>query len=127
MEAATAPPQHMTALQRGNEIRLARARELANVTTADLAALLREDPTPPWLETMLVYDLLLRAHRVGPEKARAYLRLAQIRETMYVGHPPVRNGRNEVDPRGMTERQRLRLADLLEQARFRPPTPHTPQ
>ena len=92
-------PQHMRALARANEVRLARAelkrRVMEGETTA--AAVILESP---WeVENMAVAELLMSQHRWGHTRARRFLSTIPISETKTIG--------------SMTDRQRRALADLL--------------
>ena len=92
-------PQHMRALQRANEVRLARAelkrRVMDGETTA--AAVILESP---WeAESMAVAELLMSQHRWGHTRARRFLATVPISETKTLG--------------SMTERQRCSLVEML--------------
>ncbi|HEX4036293.1 MAG TPA: hypothetical protein VHX66_17780 [Solirubrobacteraceae bacterium] len=92
-------PQHMRALARANEVRLARAelkrRVMEGETTA--AAVILDSP---WeVENMAVAELLMSQHRWGHTRARRFLSTIPISETKTIG--------------SMTDRQRHALADLL--------------
>ena len=92
-------PQHMQALARANEVRLARAdlkrRVMDGETTA--ADVILESP---WeAETMSVAELLMSQHRWGHTRARRFLATVPISETKTIG--------------SMTARQRHSLAELL--------------
>lgn len=102
MPSTTAEPQHLTALRRANEVRLARAatrRELRTSPTAEAArrrcAELLEHP-PAHLATTNVVDLLAYCHRMGPTLARQVLRRHRVGEHRVVGQ--------------LTDRQREALA-----------------
>ena len=93
-------PQHMRALARANQVRLARAdlkrRVMEGETTA--AAVILESP---WeVENMAVAELLMSQHRWGHTRARRFLSGVPISETKTIG--------------SMTDRQRRALAELLE-------------
>jgi hypothetical protein len=92
-------PQHMQALARANEVRLARAdlkrRVMDGETTAADVIL-----DSPWeAETMSVAELLMSQHRWGHTRARRFLATVPISETKTIG--------------SMTARQRHSLAELL--------------
>jgi len=92
-------PQHMQALHRANEVRLARAelkrRVMEGETTAADVIL-----ASPWeAETMAVAELLMSQHRWGHTRARRFLATVPISETKTIG--------------SMTERQRTSLAQML--------------
>jgi hypothetical protein len=92
-------PQHMQALARANEVRLARAglkRQVAvgEVTAAEVVL------ASPWeAESMTVCDLLLSQRRWGHQRCRKLLAQVPMSETKTVGT--------------MTDRQRTALAALL--------------
>jgi hypothetical protein len=99
-EATIAPaPQHMRALQRANEVRLARAelkRSVAHgrVSVADVVL------SPPWeAESMSIADLLMSQRRWGITRCRKLLQAIPMSENKTVG--------------SMTERQRCALASML--------------
>lgn len=93
-------PQHMQALQRANEVRLARAelkRRVAKgeITVADVVL------SCPWeARSMMIADLLMSQRRWGVTRCRKLLQYVPMSETKTVG--------------SMTARQRQALADLLE-------------
>jgi hypothetical protein len=93
-------PQHMRALQRANEVRLARAelkRRVMDGETTAAAVILQS----PWeAESMAVAELLMSQHRWGHTRARRFLAGVPMTETKTIG--------------SMTERQRHTLAALLE-------------
>ena len=112
-EAMTAPgpmtapaPQHMRALARANEVRLARAdlkRRIAHgdVTVADVVL------SAPWeAESMTISDLLMSQRRWGSTRCRKLLQGIPMSENKTVG--------------SMTERQRRALAALLAPGASRP-------
>jgi hypothetical protein len=92
-------PQHMQALARANEVRLARAdlkRRVLDGETTAAEVILRS----PWeAETMAVAELLMSQHRWGHTRARRFLATVPISETKTIG--------------SMTVRQRESLAELL--------------
>lgn len=99
-EATIAPaPQHMRALARANEVRLARAelkRRIAQgeLSVADVVS------SPPWeAESMTISDLLMSQRRWGVTRCRKLLAHVPMSENRTVG--------------SMTERQRRALAQLL--------------
>jgi hypothetical protein len=98
--ATIAPaPQHMLALQRANEVRLARAelkRSVAHgrVRVADVVL------APPWeAESMTIADLLMSQRRWGITRCRKLLQTLPMSENKTIG--------------SMTERQRRALAATL--------------
>jgi hypothetical protein len=98
-QRATSTPQHMRALDRANEVRLARAelkRDIAEGrrSVADVVA------ECPWeSRSMTIADLLMSQHRWGRTRCRRFLASAQISETKTIGT--------------MTERQRACLSARL--------------
>jgi hypothetical protein len=99
-EAPMAPaPQHMRALQRANEVRLARA-ELKRSISDGQASVVEVVLDPPWEASgMTIADLLMSQRRWGVTRCRKLLQAIPITETKTVG--------------SMTERQRRALAALL--------------
>ncbi|HEY5195393.1 MAG TPA: hypothetical protein VIJ51_00030 [Solirubrobacteraceae bacterium] len=94
--AVGGPQQHLRALERANEVRLARAdlkRRIADgrLRAADVIL------TSPWeAESMAVADLLMSQRRWGRTRARRLLAGIPLSETKTLG--------------SMTERQRLAVA-----------------
>jgi hypothetical protein len=92
-------PQHLQALERANEVRLARAelkRRVASgrITAAEVVL------TSPWeAESMTVSDLLRSQRRWGTTRCRKFLQCVPMSETKTIG--------------SMTERQRAAVAQLL--------------
>lgn len=92
-------PQHLRALARANEVRLARAglkRRVSEgeVSVADVIL------NPPWeAETMPVLDLLMSQRRWGLTRCRKFLTCIPIPENKPIGK--------------LTERQRLAMARML--------------
>jgi hypothetical protein len=99
---ATLPPQHMRALARANQVRLARAelkRKVA-VEQIDVADVILQCP---WeAHSMAVADLLMSQHRWGQTRCRRFLAQIPMSEKKTVG--------------SMTERQRQTLAAMLSAA-----------
>jgi hypothetical protein len=96
-------PQCMRALQRANEVRLARAelkRQIAEGTVSAAEVILR-CPSP--IEKMTVSELLMSQRRWGRTRCRQYLSAVPLSETKTVG--------------SMTDRQRRALAAMLADAR----------
>ena len=98
--ATIAPgPQHLRALNRANEVRLARAQlkrrvALGEITAGDVIL------DSPWeADSMAVADLLMSQRRWGHQRCRRVLAQIPVSETKTVG--------------SLTERQRLALAALL--------------
>jgi hypothetical protein len=96
---APAGPQYMRALERANQVRLARAslkRRIALGET-DVAAVILECP---WeAESMAVADLLMSQRRWGQTRCRKFLAQLAMSEKKTVG--------------SMTDRQRRTLAAML--------------
>jgi len=98
--ATIAPsPQHMQALQRANEVRLARAELKRRVAEGAITAgdvILKS----PWeAASMSIGELLVSQHRWGSTRCRKFLGEIGMPETKTVG--------------SMTERQRRALAALI--------------
>jgi len=104
-----AAPQHIRALQRANEVRLARAelkRGVAHgrIMVADVVL------NPPWeAESMVIADLLMSQRRWGVTRCRKMLQLIPMSENKTVG--------------SMTDRQRRALAALLSPEAVPEPVP----
>jgi hypothetical protein len=97
---APARPQHMRALQRANEVRLARADLKRRVAAGEIAGgeVIRDCP---WeAESMAVADLLMSQRRWGQTRCRKFLSQIPMSEKKTIG--------------SMTERQRRTLAEMLE-------------
>ena len=99
---ATLAPQHMRALARANQVRLARAELKRKVAEQDVDAadvILR----CPWeAHSMAVADLLISQRRWGQTRCRRFLAQIPMSEKKTVG--------------SMTERQRQTLAAMLASA-----------
>jgi hypothetical protein len=93
-------PQHMRALQRANEVRLARAELKRRVTDGETTAAAVILASPWEAESMAVAELLMSQHRWGHTRARRFLAGIPMTETKTIG--------------SMTDRQRRSLAALLE-------------
>jgi len=96
---APAGPQHMRALERANQVRLARAELKRRVAIGELhvAEVILECP---WeAESMAVADLLMSQRRWGQTRCRKFLAQIPMSEQKTVG--------------SMTERQRRTLAAML--------------
>jgi hypothetical protein len=92
-------PQYMRALQRANEVRLARA-ELKRRVAVDAVSAAEVILTCPWeAESMEVADLLLSQRRWGHTRCRKFLAGIPMSETKTIG--------------SMTERQRRTIAAML--------------
>jgi hypothetical protein len=96
---ATLPPQHMRALARANQVRLARAelkRKIAD-EEVDVADVILQCP---WeADSMAVADLLMSQRRWGQTRCRRFLAQIPMSEKKTVG--------------SMTERQRQTLGAML--------------
>ena len=92
-------PQHLRALQRANEVRLARAELKRRVMDGEVSAA-EVILSSPWeVESMAVSELLMSQHRWGHTRARRFLATIPMTEAKTIG--------------SLTERQRQSLADLL--------------
>jgi hypothetical protein len=92
-------PQYMRALERANEVRLARADLKRRVADGELSA---ADVilSAPWeVESMAVADLLMSQRRWGHTRCRKFLAGIPMSETKTIG--------------SMTERQRRTLSAML--------------
>jgi hypothetical protein len=96
---APAGPQYMRALERANQVRLARAELKRRVAVNDLhvADVIMECP---WeADSMAVGDLLMSQRRWGQTRCRKFLAQVPMSEKKTIG--------------SMTDRQRRTLADML--------------
>jgi hypothetical protein len=96
---APAGPQHMRALERANQVRLARAELKRRVASGEIgvAEVILECP---WeADSMAVSDLLMSQRRWGQTRCRKFLAQIPMSEQKTVG--------------SMTERQRRTLAAML--------------
>jgi hypothetical protein len=94
-----AGPQHMRALERANQVRLARAELKRRVADGeiDVAAVILDCP---WeARSMAISDLLMSQRRWGQTRCRKFLTQIPLSENKALG--------------SLTERQARRLADLL--------------
>ncbi len=96
---APAPPQHMQALQRANEVRLARAELKRQIAAGEISAGEVILACPWEADSMSVADLLTSQRRWGQTRCRNFLAGVPMSETKTVG--------------SMTQRQRHALSDLL--------------
>lgn len=97
---APAGPQHMRALERANQVRLARAELKRRVAVGDIdvARVILEGP---WeASSMAVGDLLTSQRRWGQTRCRRFLAALPMSENKTIG--------------SMTERQRHTLAAMLD-------------
>ena len=95
-----AGPQHMRALERANQVRLARAELKRRIADgeADVAEVILDCP---WeARSMAISDLLMSQRRWGQTRCRKFLAQIPLSENKTVG--------------SLTERQSRRLAELLE-------------
>jgi hypothetical protein len=85
--AATTPraPQHLEALARANQVRLARAALKRAIARGELAVADVVDDVPAEAETMTVFDLLASQRRWGDTRCKRLLRTIPISETKAVG------------------------------------------
>lgn len=98
--STTAPaPQHLRALARANEVRLARAELKRRVLEGELSVAEVVLDAPPEAETMTLADLLLSQRRWGHTRCRKLLQAIPMTESKTIG--------------SMTERQRQAVADAL--------------
>jgi hypothetical protein len=99
-QAALGPaPQHMRALARANEVRLARAELKRRIAHGELAVADVVLSTPWEAESMTISDLLTSQRRWGTTRCRKLLQCIPMSENKTVG--------------SMTDRQRRALAALL--------------
>jgi hypothetical protein len=100
---APAGPQYMRALERANEVRLARA-ELKRRVAGDEATVAEVILECPWeAESMAVGDLLMSQRRWGQTRCRKFLAQVPMSEKKTIG--------------SMTDRQRRTLAAMLTASR----------
>lgn len=97
--STVAGPQHLKALARANEVRLARADLKRRIAEGDLSAAEVVCETPWEAETMTVADLLMSQRRWGHTRCRRFLQAIPLPETKTIGT--------------MTERQRNAVAQAL--------------
>jgi len=97
--ALNQPPQHMRALARANEIRLARAALKRRVAADTLSAAEVVMDSPPEAESMTIAELLSSQRRWGRARSRRLLNLLDLKENKSLG--------------SLTERQRCLLAGEL--------------
>jgi hypothetical protein len=102
-------PQYMRALERANEVRLARAELKRRVADGE-ARVADVVLTSPWeARSMAVADLLMSQRRWGRTRARRFLAGIPMSETKTIG--------------SMTERQRKRVSEQLDELPAVPPAP----
>jgi hypothetical protein len=104
---ATAPPQHMQALEHANRVRLARAALKRSVASGDTSAadVIRECPWQS--ESMTLAELLTSQRRWGRTRARKFLIALALSENKRLGT--------------LTQRQRQMLSSELEAKSTRQP------
>lgn len=90
------PSQHMIALDRANEVRMARAQLKRDIRTGQVSVLDILASPPEHAHTMRLYDLLTAMPMVGKFKADAVMRRLHCSAAKTVGE--------------MSERQRLEVA-----------------
>jgi hypothetical protein len=106
-EATMTPaPQHMRALARANEVRLARAELKRRISHGEVSVAEVVLNSPWEAESMTISDLLMSQRRWGSTRCRKLLQGIPMSENKTVG--------------SMTERQRRALAALLSPAAGRP-------
>lgn len=107
-EATMTPaPQHMRALARANEVRLARAELKRRIAQGEVSVAQVVLDSPWEAESMTIADLLMSQRRWGVTRCRKLLQAVPMSENKAVG--------------SMTERQRRALAGLLSPAPGRAP------
>jgi hypothetical protein len=92
-------PQHLRALARANEVRLARAELKRRVAEGEVCAAEVILDSPWEARTMTVGDLLMSQHRWGHTRCRKFLQCVPMSENKTIG--------------SMTDRQRHALASML--------------
>ena len=100
--SATLLPQHMRALARANQVRLARAELKRRVAAEEEAVAEVIMRCPPEARSMAVADLLMSQRRWGQTRCRRFLSQIPMSEKKTVG--------------SMTDRQRRTLAVMLTSA-----------
>ena len=96
---APAGPQYMRALERANQVRLARAELKRRVATSELAVGGVIMDCPWEAESMAIGDLLMSQRRWGQTRCRKFLAQVPMSEKKTIG--------------SMTDRQRRTLAAML--------------
>ena len=98
--ATIAPaPQHLRALARANEVRLARAELKRRISDGEITAASVILDCPDEAASMEIADLLSSQRRWGDTRCRKFLQGLRLPETKTIG--------------SMTERQKLEVASLL--------------
>jgi hypothetical protein len=98
-EPRSAGPQHMRALERANQVRLARADLKRRVASGEIGVAEVILDCPWEADSMAVADLLMSQRRWGQTRCRKFLTQIPMSEQKTVG--------------SMTERQRRTLAAML--------------
>ncbi len=96
----TPAPQRLRALERANEVRLARAGLKRRIATGEVSAAEIILASPPEASSWAVGDLLVSQRRWGTSRCRKLLMRLQIAENRQIGQ--------------LTDRQRRELASHLE-------------
>jgi hypothetical protein len=99
---APAPPQYMRALERANEVRLARAELKRKVAMDEIEVAEVILDCPSEAQSMAVADLLMSQRRWGQARCRKFLAQIPMSEKKTIG--------------SMTDRQRQTLAAMLASA-----------
>ena len=94
------PPQRLRALERANEIRLARAELKRRIAVGDVSVAHIILSSPQEAESWSVSELLMSQRRWGSERCRKFLKRNDIYELKSIG--------------SLTTRQRVLLANQLE-------------
>jgi hypothetical protein len=106
-------PQHLQALERANQVRLARAQLKRRVAAGSMSAAEIVLACPPEAEGMAICDLLMSQRRWGRTRCRKFLATIPLSENKTIG--------------SMTERQRNACVAMLPNAaaaqRCEAPTP----
>src|SRR5215212_3178470 len=102
-------PQHLQALERANQVRLARAELKRRVAAGQISAAEIVLACPPEAEGMAVADLLMSQRRWGRTRCRKFLSQIPLSENKTIG--------------SMTDRQRGAFAGLLAPCTTRPAEP----
>jgi len=111
--ATIAPaPQHLQALERANQVRLARAELKRSVAAGSMSAAEIVLACPPEAEGMAIADLLMSQKRWGRTRCRKFLAAIPLSESKTIG--------------SMTDRQRHACAATLPKSapRREAPAPH---
>jgi hypothetical protein len=103
---APAGPQHMRALERANQVRLARAELKRRIATGEIGVADVILGCPWEAESMAVGDLLMSQRRWGHTRCRKFLAHIPMSERKTIG--------------SMTERQRRTLAAMLDTSASKP-------